>query len=538
MSIAIIGATGGGGGGSFYDQSLNTTDNVTFNTVALPNTATIEVGSVDTNIGGSGGISLVCVVGYELNWQSGYLKCLNPDSSTRSIYCQSPIEFPTEGPSNVKIDATGITFGDGSTLATANDPRWNLFLPVAPTSVTGTTAEQAVDLTWTAPAVDPAPALPVTDYAIQYSDDNGATWTPYADVVSTATSVTVTGLTNGTAYQFRVRAINAIGLGSYSTASGSVTPAIPVPTGVTGTAQDGAVALTWTAPSPTPINGVTDYVVQYSDDGGSTWATFDDGVSTDTLATVTGLTNGTGYTFRVAAITGANETSGYSNASATVTPSNGPSNSLLMHFDGANGSTTFTDSSPNGFSVTASGNAVISTAQSQFGGASAYLDDTSTLTVPYSTAIDLQTGDWTVEFWYWSANAATATSNLISVNSNVWLGGQLQIQAYPAQGHGFRMLTNANGSWVNTNIIGSFTEDQWYHIAAVRSGSDFYFFVNGVLALNYQYSGDLTAISGPLVIGNELSNAFPTTGYIDELRIIKGVAAYTAPFTPPTGPFA
>lgn len=205
----------------------------------------------------------------------------------------------------------------GRVTAGADDPKWAYFLPVAPTSVTGSAGDRAVEVSWTAPS--PAPPLPVSDYGIQYSNDNGTTWATFADVVSTLTSATVTGLTNNTAYKFRVRAINNIGLGAYSAASSAVTPVMPKPTNVTGSPQDAAVALTWTAPSPTPIDGVTDYLIQYSADSGSTWTTFSDGTDASTSATVTGLTNGTGYKFRVAAVNGS-ETSDYSDASATVTP--------------------------------------------------------------------------------------------------------------------------------------------------------------------------------------------------------------------------
>jgi alpha-tubulin suppressor-like RCC1 family protein len=74
-----------------------------------------------------------------------------------------------------------------------------------------------------------------------------------------------------------------------------------VPTGLVGAAGDTAVSLSWTAPASDGGSAITDYVVEYSDDGGTTWASFADGTSTVTSATVTGLINDTAYLFRVSA---------------------------------------------------------------------------------------------------------------------------------------------------------------------------------------------------------------------------------------------
>ncbi|NBX83417.1 fibronectin type III domain-containing protein [bacterium] len=90
------------------------------------------------------------------------------------------------------------------------------------------------------------------------------------------------------------------------------------PTSLSGTSGNAQVALTWTAPSYVGASAITDYVVQYSSDSGSTWTTFADGTSTSTSATVTGLTNGTAYIFQVAATNSAG-TGRYSAASSSVT---------------------------------------------------------------------------------------------------------------------------------------------------------------------------------------------------------------------------
>ncbi len=74
--------------------------------------------------------------------------------------------------------------------------------------------------------------------------------------------------------------------------------------------------------------------------------------------------------------------------------------SLLLHMDGTNGSTTFTDSSPNSHTITASGSASISTTQYKFGTASGYFSTAfDCLTIPDSSVFDLSGGVWTIGFW-------------------------------------------------------------------------------------------------------------------------------------------
>jgi uncharacterized delta-60 repeat protein len=77
------------------------------------------------------------------------------------------------------------------------------------------------------------------------------------------------------------------------------------PAELSGVSGDGEIALSWMVPSVTGGAAVTDYVVEYSSDGGVSWSTFSDGVSTDTDVTVTGLSNGVGYVFRVSAVNSA-----------------------------------------------------------------------------------------------------------------------------------------------------------------------------------------------------------------------------------------
>src|SRR5262249_42830701 len=135
-----------------------------------------------------------------------------------------------------------------------------------------------------------------------------------------ATSVTINGLTTGTAYTFTVQASNAAGSGPVSAPSNSVTPtgstAPDAPTGVTASPASSQALVSWTAPNSngSAITGytVTPYI-------GSTAQTPVQAGASATSATATGLTNGTAYTFKVSA-TNANGTGPNSAASAAITP--------------------------------------------------------------------------------------------------------------------------------------------------------------------------------------------------------------------------
>lgn len=100
------------------------------------------------------------------------------------------------------------------------------FAPGIPTLVTAslpsTYGNTTASVSWTAPLTLGSPLF--NDYSIQYSSNGGSTWTTFTHAASIATSITVTGLTNGTEYIFRVAAANIIGIGVYSSSSNAVTP--------------------------------------------------------------------------------------------------------------------------------------------------------------------------------------------------------------------------------------------------------------------------------------------------------------------------
>jgi len=208
--------------------------------------------------------------------------------------------------------------GTGAPSAASNSvtPAASSTAPGAPTIGTATAGNAQATVTWTAPASTGGSAI--TGYTVT-STPGGKT----ASAGAGATTATVTGLTNGTAYTFAVTATNAIGTGAPSAASNSVTPAsAPVapgaPTIGTATGGDAQATVTWTAPASTGGSPITSYTVTSAP--GSKTATALPGVTT---ATVTGLTNGTAYTFTVTA-TNLIGTSPASAASNSVTPAAAP----------------------------------------------------------------------------------------------------------------------------------------------------------------------------------------------------------------------
>ena len=111
------------------------------------------------------------------------------------------------------------------TLAPAVTPA--VTVPGTIGGLTATPGNGQVTLKWTAAADNGG--SPITNYEIQYANGTGTTWSGYKAVTrpaSTATTATITGLTNGNAHLFIVRAVNAKGAGQWVTLAPAVTPAV------------------------------------------------------------------------------------------------------------------------------------------------------------------------------------------------------------------------------------------------------------------------------------------------------------------------
>lgn len=200
--------------------------------------------------------------------------------------------------------------------------------------------------------------------------------------------------------------------------------------------------------------------------------------------------------------------------------------SLLLHMDGADGSATFTDSSSFPKGVAAAGNAKISTAQSKWGGSLMLGGYGDYLSAPAHADFVFGTGDFTVELWI---NTATTAEKI------------LVDQYYGSESWQFAVKSGKLSWYSGGYVLGNTAVNNgaWHHVAATRSAGTLRFFVDGVLdgtaTLSANYTQQVVLGIGAQVASRNPVYDFP--GYIDELRITKGVARYTASFAPPTAAF-
>ena len=216
----------------------------------------------------------------------------------------------------------------------------------------------------------------------------------------------------------------------------------------------------------------------------------------------------------------------------------------MLHMDGADGSTTFTDSSLSPKTITRYGNAQIDTAQSVFGGASGLFDGNGDyLTIPDSDDWYLGTGDFTVDFWVmWNALPVSGSLQFFATqatdNSN-----RLVFDMYYVSAGVFAIELNTIVSGTSKIISGqtSLTTGVWYHFAYVRNGNTCKIYKDGTqIASNTSYTVSVGNYTGDLVIGRRHADSggyFYLNGRIDEFRWSKGIARWTSDFTPPTSAY-
>lgn len=209
--------------------------------------------------------------------------------------------------------------------------------------------------------------------------------------------------------------------------------------------------------------------------------------------------------------------------------------SWLTHLDGA-----LTDSSPYNRAPTLTGNPALTGAQFKFGtGSLAFTGGVGNYVsapIVAGAELDLSSGDFTIELW---------------VNRPALGGGDYLIYTGDATGKkGFYMnLTNTqisagfddgSGTYLDTVLpLGGITAGAWNHVVLQRRANVYDLYVNGTrgtpastatvhpAGTQFRFGGSVAAFGGPSL-----------NGYMDEIRVTKGVARYTGNFPPPTAPFS
>ena len=200
---------------------------------------------------------------------------------------------------------------------------------------------------------------------------------------------------------------------------------------------------------------------------------------------------------------------------------------LLLHLDGADGSTTFTDSSASSHTLTAVGNAQITTAQSVFGGASLLLDGTGDSIVDAGSAdYAVGAGDFTFDFRVRFAVVGNCTMVFTDTSGS---GNGLSIDL---AGGGTTLRVFLNGTEVDRPWVPVI--NTWYHIAVTRSGTDLRLFIDGIQQGGTE-TNSTNVTTDDMRIGGDRIGAL--NGWIDEFRYVKGVAKWIANFTVPTAPY-
>jgi hypothetical protein len=178
------------------------------------------------------------------------------------------------------------------------------------------------------------------------------------------------------------------------------------------------------------------------------------------------------------------------------------------------------------------GNAQVSTSVVKYGSGSIAFDGTGDcLAIPADAKPNLHFGsaDFTIEFWAWkSANGSTDYDTVISIGSNGNFNGGFSVELSATRG--FCFIYDAN---IRIQSIFNPNDAAWHHYAVVRNNNVFALYRDGVQLTTAVLTPTL-GITGNAVVGAAVNSTFTNfNGYIDDLRVTKGVARYTANFIPP-----
>lgn len=212
--------------------------------------------------------------------------------------------------------------------------------------------------------------------------------------------------------------------------------------------------------------------------------------------------------------------------------------SLLLHGDGSDGSKDIVDSSMKSHSYTVTGNVHCETDQAKFGVSSLYFDAVGDyiLATLYDNTSDLGNGDWTIDFWARPDTQIDAYPTIMAAGT--WTTGHFQVYADKTSPVGFGAQTHRGaGGEDSVHTATGVTVGTWQHIAIERVGNQLWLFEGGTLVSTDTLSMNISFNkANAFAIGSypayDADHGYK--GYLDEIRISKGIARWTSNFTPPT----
>lgn len=202
--------------------------------------------------------------------------------------------------------------------------------------------------------------------------------------------------------------------------------------------------------------------------------------------------------------------------------------SLLLPCNGVDGSTTFIDRSPVGHTVTANGDAQISTAQSMFGGSSAVFDGAGDfLSIPSHSSLQLNAGPFTVEGYFRVSSLSGQIRAICSHRNSNSAGWVLWVRDDGVLNFAFGNSDAVTVSWVDLRAPSPVSLDVWHHGAATYDGTTCRLFLDrSQVASTTSFVGARGVSSQPAYVGRDrfgnVSRDF--IGHIGPVRVTKGIA--------------
>jgi len=233
-------------------------------------------------------------------------------------------------------------------------------------------------------------------------------------------------------------------------------------------------------------------------------------------------------------------TSDFSGSLPSVPYTSDADTKLLLHMNG--------DVSNSAHTVTVNGNPQLSATTAKFDGSMYFDGNGDYLSLPESEDWNFGTLDFTIDFWlyitalpnidsyYMILQQYEDSNNIVRITLSYSTGSLVRLNLWRKIGGTW--APDSGNFW--TNAI-SFSLDSWHHVAFVKNSTNIMLFLDGDLSTNREESVTFPDLNAPMTIGqrDESSpSSYNLNGYLDEFRISKGIARWTANFTPPVAPYS